>query len=1073
MKPEVLLAFSFLFSSFTFYTNNFLIRTNRTLREILSIVTLLLITCTSPAMAQHTGNFNITHYNLGNGLATNKIHHATQDSLHRIWFATGYGASVYDGFKWENVHLLDNQNGSGFKKIIVDRLDHKWLIPLVTTHRIKVNKGRGWGDVKIGLATPSEPELITDGDVSVSGENTTIVLSTEKHLFVSVNEKWTKLAPGGETIHAVEAIGDSFFIAGTDGLSKLSLAKDRLPVLTPGIYGITTPVLAVHHIAMPPRIPRVLVLAPEWIGEIREGKLEKLDVSIKIQISPTQHYYYITEDTNGNIYFGNKFIKYFYNLETQVMTTTRREQGFTSEGATFVFVDTENNVWFTDLRGVDKITYHPFRNFYKRDGLLEDEVTAVVEYSPGNFIFGHNTGFTIYSNGRFEAVRFLKEVTEEFQASRVLDLELDDNKNIWAACGYFGLVKIDPGGGFTKFATPNSPVSSVLWDRNFGLLVATNKEIFTINGDSLKPLYPNAGARNFRKLFRFHDQIYAASPYGLFLIGKTHYTNLLEGEDKMSSNVFSMLALSKDSLLLGTEAGLFLFNNGGLSKVSRNGFSISKSVYFILKSNEGYLWFGTADGLIRWNGGSTYHEYIVQDGLAGYEINRSAVLIDSRNRLWVGTNSGVSSFRLGKKDQEVAPPKVWLASVENSLGEKFPMNIENIFSHNNNSLNFSVRGVSFVSESLIKYKIKLEGFDEDFYEITQSQLQNIRYLNLPSGAYRLVVMAKNRFSEWSEPVYSKVILIEKPFYLQTWFILLVVTFLITTTILTNKYFLTSREQTRLEQMVSERTKALADSEAKLKNTLDGLEEEVRQRTAELEKSNKTKDKIFSIISHDLRSPFMSILGYSELLHDEIENMDPPTVRKYTDRIMDSSQSTLTMVDGLLEWSKLQMGGVIPTHEEVNLSIIAHEIEKLFHPQLLKKGLTLQTGIDESINLVTDPAIIRSVIRNLVSNAIKFTPQGGLIKVSAVSVNSFVEIEVVDTGIGIPQEMIPTLFTMETMQSRKGTASEKGTGLGLSLVHDLLKKVGGEISVESTVGEGTVFRVLLPLDTSDILPNEEG
>jgi len=1035
------------------------------LRKFLLTLLLLVLLPFNAILPQRSGNFKITHYNIGSGLATNKIHHATQDSINRMWFATGYGVSIYDGFKWENIHLLDNQNHSGFKKIIIDDLNHKWLVPVISTHRFKVNKDDGWADEKISLGSPLEPEFITDAAVKVSGGNTMVVVATEKSLFASFNGKWSELNGGGETYLSVETFGDTFYLAGSEGLSKLSFTKTGGVSITHQLYGINSRLLAIKEVASPPAVPRLLVLATGWIGEIKDGNLKKFDVEVKVDVSPTQQFYYITEDLNGNIFFGNKYLNFYYNTVSGEFTPARKENGFTSEGATSVYVDTEGNVWICDLRGIDKITYHPFHNYYQKDGLLEDEVTAAIEYSPGNFIFGHNTGYTVFSNGKFKAVSFLRQTAEEFQASRVLDLELDNSGNIWAACGYFGIVKIDPSGAFTRVAKTRRPATSVLWDHTLGLIVATEEDIYTLKGNELQLLNPEFKKTNFRKLFRFNNKLYAASSLGLFQIEKTGITNLISGEDKLTSNVFSLLALDKDSLLVGTEAGLFLLHKGRMLKVLKDGFSISKSVYFVIRSRSGYLWFGTADGLIKWDGASSFNEYIVQDGLAGYEINRSAVLIDSRNILWVGTNSGISSYRLGRKENRVAPPKVWLAGFETSAGEMLNLTQENFVSNAGNSLIFTFRGVSFVNEELIRYKVKLEGFDNDFYEISQSQLQNVRYLNLPSGAYRLVVMAKNRFSEWSDPVYSGVILIEKPFYYQTWFIALLFTFVVTLFLIGNKFYFTTRAQAQLEKMVQERTKALAESEKKLKNTLDGLEEEVRQHTAELEASNKTKDKIFSIISHDLRSPFMSILGYSELLNDEHENLDTPTVRKYTERIMEASQNTMSMVDGLLEWSKLQMGGVVPVHEEVELASIVHETGRLYNPQITKKGQALIIDIDENLKPVTDPAIIRTVIRNLVTNAIKFTPHGGMIKVSAREARGHVEIDVADTGIGIPEDMIATLFTMDSVQSRKGTASEKGTGLGLSLVHDLLMKVGGEISVESTVGSGTVFRVVLPLNTA--------
>lgn len=157
-------------------------------------------------------------------------------------------------------------------------------------------------------------------------------------------------------------------------------------------------------------------------------------------------------------------------------------------------------------------------------------------------------------------------------------------------------------------------------------------------------------------------------------------------------------------------------------------------------------------------------------------------------------------------------------------------------------------------------------------------------------------------------------MIERPFYLKLWFLFLVGVIITIVYLLAHKFLLSHREQARLETMVNKRTKELADSELKLKYTLDGLEEEVKQRTLELDNLNRTKDKIFSIISHDLRSPFMSILGFTEILEEELDEMDKDEIRSTVDKILVSSRNTVSLVDGLLEWSRLQIGGLVPEHQ---------------------------------------------------------------------------------------------------------------------------------------------------------------
>ncbi|MBK8662404.1 MAG: HAMP domain-containing histidine kinase [Ignavibacteriales bacterium] len=164
------------------------------------------------------------------------------------------------------------------------------------------------------------------------------------------------------------------------------------------------------------------------------------------------------------------------------------------------------------------------------------------------------------------------------------------------------------------------------------------------------------------------------------------------------------------------------------------------------------------------------------------------------------------------------------------------------------------------------------------------------------------------------------------------------------------------------------------------------------------------------------------------------------------------------MDGLLEWSRLQIGGLVPEHKDVNVAKVIHVVLELFHPQITKKNIILSSQIEEDIHVFTDENIVKSVVSNLLSNAIKFTNPEGNILVSANKSGEEIILIVEDSGIGMNSEMVEKLFTLTGIKSRKGTANEKGTGLGMNITHDLLKKTGGDIKVESSPGEGTKFTV---------------
>lgn len=1054
------------FGSSCFQTFIFCLIKIKNINPLIRLFLLLLIS-SLPVLGGNHGDFNITNYNIGSGLSTSKIHDSAQDTLGRVWFATALGASVYDGYKWTNYDLLDETNKSGFKNIRIDQKGVVWLSPMVAPWNILFFKGNKWEVFSKAPELSNKLPYTTGFDVIYIDDKPVVVIAASNELFICYDGKWQKFdksnSPITSEIRGLTAFETMFYIATGSGLFSLEFDRNIKAKISGGLFDIKDPLSAVTVHRHPGSSPHFYILSTNWLGIIEKDKLTKVALPSKIDVMKQFPYHFIVSDKDEKIYYGNKVSKYLYDPNGNSFYALDKNSELTSDGATSTLVDAENNVWFTDFRGVDKITFHPFTNYTKKSGLLEDEVTAVLEYQPGNFIFGHNSGFTIYKDGIFTPVYFTGAQGTKTIVSRLLDLTIDDKGKIWGAAGYYGLVSINPDGSHIREITTLSSVTSVIFDKKSGLIVATDSGLFKVENSKLVKIETGFKDFNFRKFFRFGEEIFIVGTNGIYKLENGKTVNLISEEPVFSANVFSFFKDDDGSFFAGTESGLYSVENKRLKKFKKNGFSISKSVYFIVKSNDGNYWFGTIDGLMRWDGKNNVFEYSTADGLAGYEMNRSAAVIDSKNVFWIGTNTGLSTYRIGSKTNKVAPPNVFFLNFETSSGEQFSLYKDAVVPHTDNSLIFSFRGISYISESSIEYKIKLEGFDKDFYTINQSQLFNIRYSNLPSGSYRLIVMAKNRFSEWSEPVYSATIVVERPLYFKLWFILLTLFVITGSAVLIYKYFIVSREQALLEAMVSERTKALQESEEKLKVLLENLEVEVQARTKELEKLNRTKDRIFSIISHDLRSPFMSILGFSEILDEEVDEMDKAVIKSYTEKILAASRNTVSLVDGLLEWSRLQIGGVVPAHEDVDLNAIIEEVHHLFNPQLSKKGLVLNVVFEEVVHLTTDANIIRSILRNLVSNAIKFTRKGGKITVSLVKNSDSISLSVEDTGIGIPKDMLPGLFSPENIQSRKGTSNERGTGLGLNITHDFVLKLGGEITVESQELKGSKFTVTLPLE----------
>jgi len=230
---------------------------------------------------------------------------------------------------------------------------------------------------------------------------------------------------------------------------------------------------------------------------------------------------------------------------------------------------------------------------------------------------------------------------------------------------------------------------------------------------------------------------------------------------------------------------------------------------------------------------------------------------------------------------------------------------------------------------------------------------------------------------------------------------------------------------------------------------------------ELKESNSSKDKFFSILAHDLKSPFHSILGYSELLASEYDTLSDADRRKFIQFLRNSTKNVYDLVENLLQWSRLQTGKIVFSPGMLD---IAREVEysvDIFRAIGLRKNIKLDISIPSGSRVFADKNMVRSILQNLISNALKFTSGNGTIKIRTVLKDREYEILISDTGIGMEESDLLKLFRIDISFTRKGTALESGTGLGLLLCKELVEKNGGKIWAESQVNTGSVFHFTLP------------
>jgi len=239
------------------------------------------------------------------------------------------------------------------------------------------------------------------------------------------------------------------------------------------------------------------------------------------------------------------------------------------------------------------------------------------------------------------------------------------------------------------------------------------------------------------------------------------------------------------------------------------------------------------------------------------------------------------------------------------------------------------------------------------------------------------------------------------------------------------------------------------------------EKKLKEQTELLHELNTTKDKFFAIIAHDLKGPFSSIMGLTDILSSEYNNMTDDARIDSINILNRASNSTYKLVENLLEWARLQHGHVEIKKRLLNLHELANQSIEQSLPNAAKKEITVKMKISNNISVIADDNAIKTVIRNLFNNAIKYTPNGGFVEFSALQQENNIEVSVKDSGIGMNQDTINKLFRIEKSQSRLGTNNETGTGLGLILCKDILTKNDGIIWVESEPGKGSVFKFSIP------------
>jgi len=518
------------------------------------------------------------------------------------------------------------------------------------------------------------------------------------------------------------------------------------------------------------------------------------------------------------------------------------------------------------------------------------------------------------------------------------------------------------------------------------------------------------------------------------------------------------------------------FSNGGVSQLRDEEKRIFRtyttdeglagnSVFGIENDTRGNLWISTENGISRLNPVSgEIRNFDVYDGLISNEFTYGASFKDRNGYMYFGSVDGFVAFHpdsilFNEQEPVVLLTALKIANREIKPGEKHkgrtylkqPVNQtkELTLTHEDYMVAFEFAALEYSAPLKSRYAYMLEGFDADWVHTDPSQRQ-ATYTNLPAGTYIFRVKATNNHGKWNQEGIQLTLTVLPPWWDTLLFKALV------TLVIAGGLFL----------LVVLRTIAARRHRRDLEETVAARTAELKHKNAELNRSNLTKDKLFSIVSHDLRGPANSVEALSSMVLKHFSRFSEEDKLEALSQLNKASKSLSGLVSTLFTWARLHNHSLIP----VSTRIVADEIiqKNIDVVDLQAKGKSIRIEYHKSkedLYILADKDMVETILRNILANAIKFTENGGVIRLSTERTAArMIKIEIRDNGIGMNHDTLEAV--MQGHYSKEGTQGEAGSGLGLVVCKDFAEANGGFLKITSEVGAGSVFEVHLPESQSE-------
>jgi len=746
-----------------------------------------------------------------------------------------------------------------------------------------------------------------------------------------------------------------------------------------------------------------------------------------------------------------------------------------------VTLDSKGQLWMsTNKNGLIQLLNPSVAVFGEMEGLPNDNVISLFEDKDGN----------IWTSSR---MRGLTKITPEGELS--FFTELSNGRNffdvnalnqspdgtIWIGINERGIAYFEDD-SFHLISLGNEPnineIRSIHINEDGSMLIGTLAGLVTFDGRDERSIARVSGLENamIYSITEVESGKYwiTTANNGVYFYDSSDITQF-NTSDGLPLNAIRGIYIDRDepeTIWFSTEGrGISRFKNGEFSTINSSDGLFDDLIHTITEDNNGRLWMSTNRGIF----------YIYKkeaNELIDGELNSILSVVFNRNngmrnseanggaqntfinradgRLLYATQGGIAIINSEQINDDATLPIPHIASLQ--AGNEI-FNNQSLIELESGTQDFTIQytGFEYMNPERISFRYKLEGYDKDWIEAGSQR--SASYTNLPPKKYRFLLTASNNHGQWN-PEYASISINIKPFfYQQAWFWILISIFIVFGIYQIHKTRVRNLEKKEfeLQKLVKFRTAEL-ESE---KEAVLAKQDVIEKQKSELLRMNQAKDKFLSIIAHDLKGPFGGVLGITKVLNDELNHLDKKQIQEFVKVLNDSSENIYKLLENLLGWANLQTNTIKPTFQDVDAESAIYKALKIFGPIAIDKGIDIITNCDRNTTVRADVNMLDTIIRNLISNAIKFSFPKGIIKINAFRRDEQVCFEVVDKGIGIPDHDLAKLFEIDTHFTSKGTSNEGGTGLGLILCKEMAETMNGTIEVISQSGHGSIFTFVLP------------